>query len=440
MELIAALVLAAAAPAPADCQTLLAARYEQPEDAELPGLVSGESLKDGKALVALRLATGDKVIPIRGGDFSGADLRGARLDKICFLGTKLAGSRMRGANLSGSAFVGADLSGADLRETRMRRILLRNAVLKNVKAERSILAGGRFDGGWWEGSVEGFRLDSADLTGFRFDCGITLDDGCPIDGGRLILRGALLRDSNLFTYADVNGARIDRTRVSPSNLPDLRDARLEGPVIVTGGKAEVSLSPAEFRSLLPYFRDPMVPEEAAPDSGSERVPQFVPGAVIHFIDHPDTFKDDFRTHALYRKLLPALVGASWSHLQVKVNTDGSIDASGEAIAANAHSCSLDGQGLRFDPASGWYSGPHEASADDPPKWRGVPMPVLRFRGERVEVWQMGKSGFGDDEGDPRASNFASCGARAAFSPMIRVPLSTAEVDRWTGKAEAQETP
>lgn len=428
MALIAALALAAATPAPADCQALLASRYEQPEDARLPGLVPGETLKDGKALVALRRAKGDSVIAIRGGDFSGLDLRGARLQRICFLGTKLAGSRMRGADLTGSAFVDADLSGADLRETRMRRILLRNAVLKNVDAQRSILAGGRLDGGWWEGSVAGFRLDSSDLTGFRFDCGITLDDGCPIDGGRVTLRGAILRDSNLFTYVDVTGARIDRTRISPGELPDLRAAVVEGPVIVIGGGEEVSLSPDEYRSLLPHFREP--PEtEPLTDQGGERLADAAPGAAFYFAELPDTFADSFRAHPLYRRLLPALVGASWSRVTVEVNADGTVDASGEAIGANAHSCSLGAKGLRFDPATGWYSGSQEAREDDAAPWRGKPMPVLRFRGDRAEVWRMGRSGGGEREGDPRDSDFASCGARAGFSSMIRVPLSSAQAER-----------
>ncbi|HEU0135585.1 MAG TPA: pentapeptide repeat-containing protein, partial [Allosphingosinicella sp.] len=355
-----------------------------------------------------------------------ADLRGARLDRICFLGTKLAGAQLRGANLSGSAFVDSDLSGADLRETRMRRILLRNSVLKNVDAQRSILAGGRFDGGWFEGSVEGFRLDSSDLTGFRFDCGITLDDGCPIDGGRLTLRGAILRDSNLFTYADVTGARIDRTRVSPTELPDLRAAVLEGPVIVTGGEQAIELSVEEYRSLLPHFREPAESQPLTAEGG-ERLKDAPPGAHLYFVDHPETFTDSFRSHPLYRRLLPALIDASWSQVAVKVNADGSIDASGEAVGANAHSCSLDAAGLRFDPATGWYSGAQEGGTEVPAQWRGKPMPVLRFRGQQVDVWRMGKGG--DEEGDPRESDFASCGARAAFSPMLRVPLSTAQVER-----------
>jgi uncharacterized protein YjbI with pentapeptide repeats len=438
MALIAAIALAAAAPAPADCQALLGPLYDQPEDSKLPGLVHGATLKGAGALVELRRARGEDVIPIRGGDFSGADFRGARLDRICFLGTKLTGGRMRGANLSGSAFVDADLSGADLRETRMRRILLRNAVLRNADAQRSILAGGRFDGGWFEGGVEGFRLDSADLTGFRFDCGITLDDGCPIDGGRLTVRGAILRDSNLAAFVDVAGARIDRTRVSPGQLPDLRNGRLEGPVIVTGGDEAVPISVEEYRSLLPFFRDPAEVEEPPADKGGERLGKEPPGTVLYFIDHPQSFADGFRTHPLYARLLPALIASAWSRLSVRFNSDGTVDAVGEALGANAHSCSLGGKGLRFDPATGWYSGAQEGDPDVPAPWRGKPIPVLRFHGDRAEVWRMGRGG--DGEGDPRESDFASCGARAAFSPMLRVSPTSARVQRLLESRTAAEGP
>ncbi|HYW17091.1 MAG TPA: hypothetical protein VE891_13185, partial [Allosphingosinicella sp.] len=316
---------------------------------------------------------------------------------------------------------------------------LRNAVLKNVDARRSILAGGRFDGGWWGGSVEGFRLDSSDLTGFRFDCGITLDDGCPIDGGRVTLRGAILRDSNLFTYADVTGARIDRTRVSPTELPDLRAAVVEGPVIVTGGGEEASLSPDEYRSLLPHFREPMGSEPLT-DEGGERLLKASPGASFHFVELPDSFADSFRAHPLYERLLPALIGASWSRLAIRVNADGTMDATGEATGANAHSCSLEAAGLRFDPATGWYSGSQEAREDDPAQWRGKPMPVLRFRGDRAEVWRMGRSGGEGGEGDPRDSDFASCGARAAFSSMVRVPLSSARAERLRESISERKAP
>lgn len=439
MSLIAALALAAAAPpAPADCQALLGPLYDQPEDSKLPGLVEGTSLKDARALIELRRSKGEAIIPIRGGDFSGADLRGARLDRICFLGTKLTGSKLRGARLSGSAFVGADLGGADLRETHMSRILLRNSVLKNADAQRSILKGGRFDGGWSEGSAEGFRLDSADLTGFRFECGITLDDGCPIDGGRLTVRGAILRDSNLAAFVDVAGARIDRTRVSPSELPDLRTARLEGPVIVTGGDEAVPLSAEEYRALLPFFRDPAESEEPPADKGGRRLAKESPGTVHYFVDHPQSFADGFRTHPLYARLLPALIGSAWSRLSVRFNPDGSIDASGEAVGANAHSCSLGGERLRFDPATGWYSGTQQSDSDVPAPWRGKPIPVLRFVGDRVDVWRMGRGG--DGEGDPRESEFASCGARAAFSPMIRVRPTSASMERLLESRTAAEGP
>jgi hypothetical protein len=127
--------------------------------------------------------------------------------------------------------------------------------------------------------------------------------------------------------------------------------------------------------------------------------------------------------------VPVIIGSGWSQAVVRVNPNGTIDASGEAVGANAHSCSLGGEGLRFDPATGWYSGPQQSAAEMPAPWRTRPMPVLLLWGERAEVYENGRSGQGGEEGDPRSSDYASCGARAAFSEMVRMPVSEAEIAR-----------
>ncbi len=57
------------------------------------------------------------------------------------------------------------------------------------------------------------------------------------------------------------------------------------------------------------------------------------------------------------------------------------------------------------------------------------MPVLRFLGDTAEVYRNGVAGWGEDSLDPRPSEYASCGARAHFPHMIRVPVPDAELDR-----------
>jgi uncharacterized protein YjbI with pentapeptide repeats len=381
------------------------------------------------------------------------------------------------------------------------RVLLRQANLKDADATGADLSGGKMDGGW-DASIENFRVDRASLAGFRFDCGITISDGCAVDG-EISLRGANLSGAFLSRYERLtpwDGARIDRTEVSLGQLAGLRGANIAGPILVRGGEAVVRLSRADHQALLPHLASPddaatpsfdcaaaSSPVErliCAPDNGRLRAldravadlyrqagpgaaasqtawlrerdrcpvtdswcveqgyqarkaalvarigpPAWArPGAAALFVAPPVQFDAAFRAGPLYARLIPVLIGAAWSHAVVRVRANGRIDASGEALGANGHSCSLGGERLRFDPATGWYSGPQQSGPDVPAPWRTRPMPVLLLWGSRAEVYANGHSGEGG-EGDPRRSDYASCGARAGFSEMIRIPASAAEIAR-----------
>lgn len=436
VALLLALQLAAAAP-PQDCQAALGPLYDGTEEAALPGQVDGATLRDARALIALRVERRDALITIKGGDFSGADFHGARLHNICFLDTNLSGSNWQGAEARGIGFVRANLGGANLREAHLDRTLIRNADMSNVHGERAILAGGRLDGGWFDGKLDDFRLDGADLTGFRFECGITLDDGCPVytAGGEFSLRGANLRGANLFYWATIEGAVIDRTEVPPEQLRALRTARLAGPILVHGYETNVAITPDEYRTLLPHLLDPERSRPETPQRPAGPPAWARPGATALFVNAPLIFDDAFRETALYRRLVPALIAASEMHVVVRVRPDGGIDADGEAVGANAHMCSLGGEGLRFDPATGYYSGPYEPQPDDPPGWRGRPAPVLMLHGERAEVYGQGRASREDSEYP--VGDYASCGARAGFDTMVRVPASEAEIERLSGGPEGE---
>jgi len=506
LALLLAVQVAAAAAPPQDCQAALGPLYDGIEETALPGQVDGATLSDARALTALRAERGDALITIKGGDFSGADFHGARLHNICFLDTNLTGTNWRDAQASGVGFVRAILANADLRGARMRRVLLRQPDMKEVDASGADLSSGRLDGGW-DGSMENVRLDGADLGGFRFECGITLGDGCPLDGQISIARANLAGASidNYDRFTDWTAARIDRTEVAIGQLPDLAAAEIAGPIRVRGGDAVVELSAAEHRQLLPHMslpeqaatpsfacagaatpverlicgenggtlraldrdiaelyrragaaaaasqqawlgeRDRCPLTEGVPDSwcvqqSYERRREALvarlgppawlrPGATLLFVAPPMQFDEGFRAGPLYRKLLPAILGASWSNVVVRVNRDGMIDARGDALGANAHMCSLAGNGLRFDRDTGWYSGLYTPTGEEPAEWRTRPMPVLLFWGDEAAVYLNGHSNYGAEEGDPRSSDYASCGARAGFSEMIRVPVSEAEAAR-----------
>ena len=112
-----------------------------------------------------------------------------------------------------------------------------------------------------------------------------------------------------------------------------------------------------------------------------------------------------------------------------MRADGTIDARGDARGANGHMCSLTGDRLRFDRSTGWHSGPYQANGDEPAQWRRRPMPVLLLWSDRAEIWRNGHNVYGPTEGDPRPSDYASCGARAGFGQMLRVPVAQAEAAR-----------
>jgi len=506
--LLLAAALAAAQAAPAQsCGEALGPLYEGTDEAALPGQVDGATLAGRDALLALRRERGDALVTVRGGSFANADFRGARLHNVCFIETDLAGSDWRGAEAAGVGFVRADLTGARLAGARMPRLLLRAPALADADATGADFSGGRFDGGP-AGAIENLRLDRADMRRFRFDCGITVGDGCPIEGP-VSLRGADLTGAAISSWwaePDFAGARIDRTEVALGQLAALRDADIAGPILVRGGEAVAELSAADHRALLPHLVDET--EIGSPsfdcaraasriewmlcaDAGSylrpldrqlaeiyrralavdpsvaaaqrawiaarDRCPidpeghhsgcvaaayerrkgELVaaigrpdwarPGAYALFVDPPVTFADGFRDDPLYRRLLPVIVGAAWGRVAVRVNADGTIDARGESVGGNAHMCTLGGDGLAFDDRTGWYSGPHAARDQDPPQWRGRPMPVLLLWDDRAEVWQRGHVRLDDRYGDPRFSDYASCGMRAGFGEMVRVPLPQAEV-------------
>ena len=431
LTLLLAASLAAAVPgAGQDCRSALEGAFDDGSDGPLPGQIQGNEIGGRDALLALRAARGDAPILIAGGSFRGADFRGARLHNVCFLGTDLIGSDWRGALAPGIAFARADLTGARLEDARMPGILLREPTLKDADASRADFSGGVLNGGW-EGSLENLRLDGADLSGFRFDCGITIDDGCPLERD-ISFRGANLTGAAIDSYwgsGGFEGARIDRTIVALPQLLDLADAEIAGPVIVRGGDSTLALGREDYRALLPHIEIAGEPEIDAPDAATRPPAWARPGTVALFVGGPVEFDDAFRSTTLYRRLLPVIVGAAWSRLVARVNPDGTIDARGDAIGGNAHLCSLAGNGLALDRAAGWYSGPQTPQENDPAEWRERPMRVLRFHGDRALVWKNGHAGGQHVDGDSRYSDYASCGARAGFSEMVRVPVGEAEARR-----------
>lgn len=497
MSLVIALALQAAAPVQ-DCQAAIGPVHDGPELTSLPNQVDGARVGGAAELVRLRAQRGAAPLIVNGGNFARADFGGASLRNLCFVGSNLSGSNWQGADATGTAFVDANLEGANFQRARLRRVLLRQANLQDADATGADLSGGRMDGGW-DGSVENLRLDRANLSGFHFDCGITIIDGCPI-AGDLRLPGADLtgaRFSTYFRFADWTGARIDRTEVSLQQLMDLDRAELAGPILVRGGDTVVTITPAELRTLRPHIapasaeprasfdctraRTAVERQICAPDSaylrqldaelaglyrralaadsavaGEQQAwlrerdrcgadgncldsryrarigrligrlgpPDWIrPGIYALFVEPDISFAAGFQDDPLYRRLLPVLIDGAPGRAVVRVNADRTIDAAGGAVGANAHLCSLGAERLRFDSATGWYSAHPQGDARTPARAGARPVPVVRLRGDRLEVY---RGGHADFEEDPRPGDYASCGARASFGEMVRVPVTAGE--------------
>lgn len=146
-----------------------------------------------------------------------------------------------------------------------------------------------------------------------------------------------------------------------------------------------------------------------------------------FIEDPLPLSNAMRGSALFTRIAPVLAGASDALVYVTRASDGSYAVSGEAVGANAHTCSLGAADLRLDPMTGWYSMPVPG--------KRISARVIRVNGDMLEVFESGRP-----SGDlPEAElDYVSCGMRAAFSSLRRIALSPDELKRFAGQARLEE--
>jgi uncharacterized protein YjbI with pentapeptide repeats/uncharacterized protein len=417
-------------------------------------------------------------------DLSGSDWRGADASGVGFIranlaGAKLAGARMPFVALREPKMEGVDASAADFSGGRLDGGW--DGSMDNVVLERANLARFDFACGITIGdscvSGSGVNLRGADLTEARLADwnGEASFAGARIDGTRIALQQLRdIADANLagsivlaagevevpvsaaehavllsHTIADAPPppdapsfdcararSRAERAICAESayELRDLdrtlaaiyRRAAAANPGIAARQRAWLAEREACAPGCLARMYEARMGELIA---GMGTPAWARPGARALFVSQRRAFEDSFRSDPLYRRILPVIVADASARVIVRVRADGTIDVDGDATGGNAHSCTLGGERLRFDPRTGWYSGPYEARADDPREWSARPMPVLRFIGDTAEVYRNGVAGWGEDSLDPRPSEYASCGARASFDEMVRVPVSEAELDR-----------
>lgn len=218
--------------------------------------VDGETLSNPDALKDAVTQAGVEATLIVGGNFHGWDFSGTSLRLACFIGSDLSQSDWTNAYLPAAAFVRSNLEGANFQTANISHVYLDNSNLKNMNARGANLSWGRFGGGWFEGSVEGWNIGGADMTGFVFDCGITVSDGCPVDqgGDGISAKGTDFTRATLHSFSlynvDLTGAILDETVIGPAQLPDLAKVEFRGPIILRGGDQDVPISPEEAQRLL----------------------------------------------------------------------------------------------------------------------------------------------------------------------------------------------
>lgn len=273
---LAVIMICLAGPAQAEtgaaessCRSAYGDIWEESRSAGSVREIEGDRIGSLSDLIRAIAGRADGVTAIKGGDFSGWDFSDVPLSRTCFEGSKLAGANFSGAKAPGAGFIKADLSNANMAGAAMPGVLFRDAVLKNAMAAAADFSGGHFDGSWFDGSVEGWTVDGADMTGFVFDCGITVPDGCPVyqGGDGISARGTDFSGATLHSFGlydvELTGAVVDRTIIGPGQLPFLAKAEFRGPVILRGGDQDVVITPEEARTLLAENARQVALEEAA---------------------------------------------------------------------------------------------------------------------------------------------------------------------------------
>lgn len=133
-----------------------------------------------------------------------------------------------------------------------------------------------------------------------------------------------------------------------------------------------------------------------------------------FVDEALRLPADFRGSDLYRKIEPALAGASWTDIVVMRGEDGVYSIRGSSVGANAHMCSLSASNLYLDKKSGWYI----------PVSEGPAIPIFRYWNGNLEIFESGRPDYDDF---PDASDYMGCGMRASFSQTIRMNVDAKQV-------------
>ncbi|ATW04223.1 pentapeptide repeat-containing protein [Sphingorhabdus sp. YGSMI21] len=434
---------------PETAKSLQWARNSCSKDDDIPSeIIDASQLRGASALVAKIETIGEADPIIVHGSFVGEDFS-ALSDgpaAICFVGTDLQNTKWDKVNLTKLRFIDVNLSSASFYEAVLPDIYFHNVNLTEASFGSSKLKNGIFVGGW-RNRLGDTSFRNADLSGFTFYCGLTMNSRCSSTGGVVNMSGTNLTDSNLSSFPSFgavkyDGALVNRTKLSPRDIPYFEKARTNGPVILENvhPRAEVQarLTASEFRQLIVESVEARMDSEASAVPGSDcseaancvidgyrtRASEVTgssgdplklqAGESMEFYEEVLPLSGKFRHSDVYRRILPVLKSAAFQNAKITKNEDGTYRVRGNAVGGNGHLCGLIAHSLKFDPGSGWFSGPPynpEINTD-----QDYSVPVLGIVGNSMIFPYSGNVAQTPEP----ALDYYWCGARAGFNTMKRL--------------------
>jgi uncharacterized protein YjbI with pentapeptide repeats len=175
-------------------------------------------------------------VRLAGADFTGADLRFARMPAVDLAGAILTGARFESANLSAANLEGVALHGADFNGADLRGATLTESAMSGATFERAKLSRAKLGGIEWERA----DLRGADLSDATFHMGSSrsgLVFGDPSEGTR---NGFYTDD-----YYDQSYRAPEEIRVANLRGADLRGAILGGTDFYLVDLREARISPEQ---------------------------------------------------------------------------------------------------------------------------------------------------------------------------------------------------
>ena len=385
--------------------------------ATLPEPVDGKALRKISAIERLRKRAKDgRVIMIDGGDFTGWDFRKARLSSICFRGSKLANSDWRGVNAPGMGFMVSDLSGAKLAGAAMPGVLFRTTTLAGADATRADFRGGRLDGGW-NASLSGWKIDGANFSGFRFQCGVTEADGCPFDRQGISAAGADFSNAVFqgfsFWGATLTGARFEGAEIAVDDLAQLDSATLPTALVARRGTRRTEITGPMIPLLVRALSN-------APAAASPGETQAVPSSArltgkALFVSESLAITPAVTADPGWPQALRVLLRLAPSYLLVDVGRNRRADVRGVAQTDKGGVCTIN--------ASSLAPGPRGTFLIAPPRGRGARpgVPAIVATDDQATIAPEQASAVD-------SVRVVNCAGIAPFGTMKRVPVDDLTFD------------